>query len=197
MLFSFHEELRALTDVELLEHFFGPEAFALLNRHGSLAALFHHDNMADERYHSLFLARELIVRAFRQTLLTERECYDSPDRIREYLRLHFAGRQAEAFVAMWLDAHHALIAIDELFAGTLTQTSVYPREVAKRALQRNAAAVIFSHNHPSGSSEPSTADELLTRALKSALALLDVRVLDHFVVPEYGVPVSFAERGLL
>ena len=116
--------------------------------------------------------------------------------MRDCLRIHFAGREYESFVALFLDSQHRLIAVDELFRGTLTQTSVYPREVLKAALKENAAAVIFAHNHPSGIPEPSKADERLTTALKSALALVDVRVLDHFIVAGAGV-LSFAERGLL
>ena len=99
--------------------------------------------------------------------------------------------------ALWLDAQHRLLAAEELFRGTLSQTSVYPREVVKKALAHNAAAVVFAHNHPSGVAEPSPADEALTRSLKQSLALVDVRVLDHFVVAGPSQPLSFAERGLL
>ncbi|MBP9054476.1 MAG: hypothetical protein KBF94_17795 [Ilumatobacteraceae bacterium] len=106
----------------------------------------------------------------------------SPEAVRNYLGLLLHGRGHEVFVCLFLDAQHRVIESVELFRGTLTQTSVYPREVVKEALAHNAAAVIFAHNHPSGVSEPSRADELLTQALKSALALIDVRVLDHFVV---------------
>jgi DNA repair protein RadC len=102
----------------------------------------------------------------------------------------------EVFVALFLDAQNRVIAVEELFRGTLTQTSVYPREIVKSALARNAAAVIFAHNHPSGAAQPSQADELLTRNLKEALALVDVKVLDHFIVAG-NQAVSFAERGLL
>jgi len=120
----------------------------------------------------------------------------APSAVRDYLRLHFRNHEAEAFVVVLLDAQHRVIACEELFRGTLTQTSVYPREVVKCALRHNAAAVIFSHNHPSGVAEPSHADELLTRSLKAALALVDVQVLDHFIVSG-GLGTSFAERGLL
>ena len=133
-------------------------------------------------------------------VLQERGKYQSvlssPSAVRDYLRLHFRGHEAEAFVAVLLDAQHRVIACEELFRGTLTQTSVYPREVVKCALKHNAAAVIFSHNHPSGIAEPSHADEILTRSLKSALALVDVQVLDHFIVAGTRI-MSFAERGLL
>jgi DNA repair protein RadC len=106
------------------------------------------------------------------------------------------ARPHEVFVVVFLDAQHRVVASEELFRGTLTQTSVYPREVVKRALHHNAAAVILAHNHPSGVAEPSRADEALTAALKQALGLVDVRVLDHFVVAGDGA-LSFAERGLL
>jgi len=120
----------------------------------------------------------------------------SPGAVRDYLRLQFHGLQHEVFVVVFLDAQHRVVANEEMFRGTLTQTSVYPREIVKKALQINAAAVILAHNHPSGVAEPSGADEALTRALREALALVDVRVLDHFVVGA-GAAVSFAERGLL
>src|SRR5437867_6638429 len=106
----------------------------------------------------------------------------SPETVRDYLRLSLHGRGHEVFVCVFLDAQHRVIACEELFRGTLAQTSVYPREVVKAALTHNAAAVIFAHNHPSGTSEPSRADELLTQSLKQALALIDIRTLDHFVV---------------
>jgi len=106
----------------------------------------------------------------------------SPQAVRDYLRLLLAGKDREVFVLICLDAQHRIIASEELFQGTLTQTSVYPREVVKRALANNAAAVMFAHNHPSGLSEPSQADELVTRTLRQALALVDVRTLDHFIV---------------
>lgn len=120
----------------------------------------------------------------------------SPGAVRDYLRLAIATREHEVFVCLWLDAQHRVIAIQELFRGTLTQTSVYPREIVKAALKANAAAVIFAHNHPSGVAQPSQADELLTRNLKEALSLVDIKVLDHFVVAGHHA-LSFAERGLL
>ena len=120
----------------------------------------------------------------------------APHTVRDYLRVQLHDRGHEVFVCVFLDAQHRVIACDELFRGTLAQTSVYPREVVKAALAHNAAAVIFAHNHPSGVAEPSRADELLTQSLKQALALVDVRVLDHFIVAG-GATVSFAERGLL
>ncbi|MBU1776187.1 MAG: hypothetical protein KJ899_06065, partial [Gammaproteobacteria bacterium] len=108
----------------------------------------------------------------------------------------YGGRIPEPYRQLILDAQHRVIAAEELFQGTLTQTSVYPREVVKRALHYNAAALIFAHNHPSGVAEPSQSDEVLTGALKQALQLVDVRVLDHFIVAGTGC-LSFAEKGLL
>lgn len=121
---------------------------------------------------------------------------NSPQAVRDYLRLNLAGMGYEVFWAVFLDAQNRVIACEELFRGTLTQTSVFPREIVKRALQHNAAAIIFAHNHPSGVAEPSRADEALTQTLKHSLALVDVKVLDHFVIGGAGV-MSFAERGLL
>jgi DNA repair protein RadC len=120
----------------------------------------------------------------------------SPGTVRDYLRLALGGREHEVFVALFLDAQHRVLTVHELFRGTLTQTSVYPREVVKAALRANAAAAIFAHNHPSGVAQPSQADELLTRSLRDALALVDIKVLDHFVVAG-NQALSFAERGLL
>jgi DNA repair protein RadC len=124
------------------------------------------------------------------------QALSSPEAVRDYLRILLHDRGHEVFVVVFLDAQNRVIASEELFRGTLTQTSVYPREVVKEALAHNAAAVMFAHNHPSGVTEPSRADELLTQALKQALALVDVAVLDHFVIAGSG-SVSFAERGLL
>ncbi len=120
----------------------------------------------------------------------------SPGAVRDYLRLALGGREHEVFVALFVDSQHRVVKAEELFRGTLGQTSVYPREVVKAALRANAAAVIFAHNHPSGVAQPSRADELLTRSLKDALGLVDVKVLDHFIVAGRHC-LSFAERGLL
>ena len=128
--------------------------------------------------------------------LKESAALTSPGAVRDYLRLKLGGRKEEAFVCMWLDAQHRVIDVEEAFTGTLTQTSVYPREIVKSALRYNAAAVIFAHNHPSGVAQPSQSDELLTRNLKEALALVEVKVLDHFIVAGHQA-ISFAERGLL
>jgi DNA repair protein RadC len=120
----------------------------------------------------------------------------SPDAARDFCRLKLGSLPHEVFGVLWLDAQNRLIAFEEMFRGTLTQTSVYPREIVKAALARNAAAVILTHNHPSGVAEPSAPDQMLTQVLKTALALVDVRVLDHLVVSASGV-TSFAERGLI
>lgn len=139
---------------------------------------------------------ELARRAIAQEM-NERDNLASPGKVRDWLRLRLAYHKHEVFMALWLDTQNRLIKAEELFSGTLTQTSVYPREVVKKALAHNAAAVILAHNHPSGVSEPSDADEMLTNILKSALALIDIRVLDHFIVAGCSTPLSFAERGLL
>ena len=128
--------------------------------------------------------------------LRQRAVFDTPGRVKDFLRLQLANREHEVFAVLFLDAQNQLLKMEEMFRGTLTQTSVYPREIVKRALAMNAAAVVFAHNHPSGAAEPSRADEFLTQTLKSALALVDIRVLDHLVVGHDDV-VSFAERGLL
>ncbi len=140
-------------------------------------------------------ALELARRALKEEISLG-NALSSPRAVRDYLRLALAGRDQEVFVVMLLDAQHRVISSEELFRGTLTQTSVYPREVVKCALKHNAAAVIFAHNHPSGVAEPSHADEILTRSLKAALALVDIQVLDHFIVAGSRT-MSFAERGLL
>jgi len=139
---------------------------------------------------------ELARRALSQDMAI-RDSFTSPGKVRDWLRLKLASRSHEVFMALWLDAQNRLLKADELFTGTLTQTSVYPREVVKAALANNAAAVILAHNHPSGIAEPSRADEMLTRSLKDALSLVDVKVLDHFIVAGNTPPLSFAERGLL
>lgn len=122
--------------------------------------------------------------------------FDSPQAVKGYCMLEIGGLEHEVFGCLFLDSQHRLIEFRRMFTGTLAQTSVYPREVVKAALQANAGAVIFTHNHPSGSPEPSRADEYLTSTLKTALALIDVRVIDHMVVSATGC-TSFAERGLL
>lgn len=128
--------------------------------------------------------------------LKEREVFESPDAVGLYLQMQLGSRPHEVFAIMFLDVQHRLIAFEELFRGTLTQTSVYPREVVMRALHHHASALILAHNHPSGGIEPSRADELLTQTLKAALALVDVRVLDHVIVGD-GRTLSMASKGLI
>jgi DNA repair protein RadC len=136
------------------------------------------------------------MKLLEKQLRSETYSMTAPKMVSEYLVLRLAGREHEVFTAIWLDAQHRVIECEEMFRGTLTQTSVYPREVVKSALHFNAAAVIFAHNHPSGVAQPSHADEALTRSLRTALALVEVRVLDHFIVAGSDA-MSFAERGLL
>lgn len=141
-------------------------------------------------------AKELITRALEEEISINPISFSNPKAVKDYLRLALGGRQQEVFMVLFLDSQNRLIASEELFHGTLTQTSVYPREVVKRALVHNAAAAMLAHNHPSGLTEPSQADRLLTTALQQALALVDIRVLDHIVVGEQEA-LSFAERGWL
>ena len=139
----------------------------------------------------LTAARQVLSRRVRRG-----SALSSPTAVRDYLRVKLGELEHEVFVTLMLDSQHRLMEYIELFRGTLAQTSVYPREVVKIALARNAAAMIFAHNHPSGVAEPSRADELLTQSLKQVLGLIDVRVLDHFVVAGADI-LSFAERGIL
>lgn len=200
----------ALTDAELIALVLGSGAGgrsalqlarSALDRCGGLAALVTRvegsrvTGFGPARHARLAAGIEIARRSARQTM-QGRSVLTSPEAVRDYLRLCLRTREHEVFVALFLDSQHRLLADEELFRGTLSQTSVYPREVVKAALSCNAAAVIFAHNHPSGVAEPSRADEMLTRALVGALATIDVRTLDHFVVAGAEV-VSFAERGLL
>jgi DNA repair protein RadC len=137
-------------------------------------------------------ALEIVGRCLRQS----GACMAHPDAVKQYIRLHIGGETVEVFCVMYLDAQNRVIAFDKLFTGTLTQTSVYPREVVRSALAHGADAVILTHNHPSGAIHPSRADEALTQTLKEALALVDVRVLDHVIVSG-DKALSMAEKGLL
>jgi DNA repair protein RadC len=201
-----------LTDAELLALLLGSGtrgqsalecARAALHRFGGLAPLLtapaaHVSGLAGwgpAGYARLAAVVELGKRMLREQA-RQPAPMNSPGAAREYLCMALAGRAHEIFTVLFLDAQHRLIACEEMFRGTLTQTSVYPREVVKQALRHNCAAVILAHNHPSGIAEPSRADEALTRALQSALALVDVQVLDHIVVAGTQ-STSFAERGLL
>ena len=202
----------ALSDAELLAIFLrtgvtGKSAVdlarELLAKYGSLTRLFAAElndfcltkGMGAAKFVQLQAVLEMSRRALQEEL-QRGDTLNSPQVVRDYLQLLLAGRQQEVFLVLFLDTQHRVIAFEELFHGTLGQTSVYPREVVKRALTHNAAAVILAHNHPSGVAEPSQADQLLTQALKQALALVEVSVLDHFIVAA-GQTLSFAERGLL
>ena len=202
----------ALSDAELLAILFrsgmrGRSALDLardaLACCGSLAGLFAADRKVFEaipglgatKYAQVQVVLEMSRRALREAL-DRGAALSSPQTVRDYLRLKLQGRPHEVFVAVFLDAQNRVLAVEELFRGTLTQTSVFPREIVKRALHFNAAAIIFAHNHPSGVAEPSRADEALTQTLKHTLALVDVKVLDHFVVGG-DAAMSFAERGLI
>lgn len=203
----------ALSDAELLAIFLrvgvaGQSAVdlarLLLDEFGSLTCLFAADRkrfskirgMGDAKYAQLQAVLEMARRALSEDI-RERDALSTPERVRDWLRLTFSGLPHEVFGALWLDTQNRLIAYEEISHGTLTQTPVYVREVVKRALFHNAGAVIFAHNHPSGLQEPSRADALLTRSLKEALTLMEVKVLDHFIVIAGALPYSFAEHGLL
>jgi DNA repair protein RadC len=202
----------SLSDAELLAIFLrtgvaGKSAVdlarELVQRFGGLGGLFMADRksfcavpgMGAAKYAQLQAVLEMARRALKEEI-GKGDALSSPQTVRDYLRLHLQGLPHEVFVGLFLDSQNRVTATEELFRGTLTQTSVYPREVVKRALHHNAAGVIFAHNHPSGAAEPSNADQVLTQSLKSALALVEVRVLDHFIVGS-GAALSFAERGLL
>lgn len=206
------KEVTHATDVELLTVILGKRRTAemlLRKAGGSLFALLHsmpHENgdlfcaqgssaYAGDPVIKLQAARELAARAIGERL-SQRDALTSPSAVRDFLKLRLGGLPHEVFVVILLDAQNRVLAVDEMFRGTLTQTSVYPREVVKAALRANAAAVIFAHNHPSGVAEPSRADEALTQSLKQALSLVDVKVLDHFIVAGTST-LSFAERGLI
>ena len=176
----------------------------LLDRFGGIAGLLHAS--ADDlgrfkglggsaKRAELIAVLELARRALAEQL-KEKPALDSASAVKQYLQLHLGQRPHEVFAALFLDAQHRLVALEELFRGTLTQTSVYPREVVLRALHHHAAAVVLAHNHPSGQVAPSRADEALTQTLKAALSLVDVRVLDHIIVAP-GQALSMAEQGLL
>jgi DNA repair protein RadC len=179
-------------------------ASELLDRYGGLAGLLHATADDLKRFKglggqakraSLIAVLELARRAMAEQL-KEREVFSSPGAVKHFLQLHLADKPHEVFAVLFLDAQNRLIEMKELFRGTLTQTSVYPREVVKHALDVEAAAVVLAHNHPSGTVQPSRADEALTQTLKAALALIDVRVLDHVIVAR-GDALSMAEKGLI
>lgn len=202
----------ALTDAELLAIFLrtgtpGKSAVDLardlLNEFGSLKALLDADlqrfcqsvGLGPAKYAQMQAVLEMARRHFCE-ILQRGDALTSPDITRAYLSAQLRGYSYEVFACLFLDNQHRVLKLEELFRGTIDSASVYPREVAKAALRHNAAAVIFAHNHPSGINEPSQADRHITDKLKQALALFDIRVLDHFIIGD-GLPYSFAEHGLI
>lgn len=151
--------------------------------------------MGVSKYTQLQAVFEMSRRALSEKI-QEKDILSSPQQVRDYLRLTLANQRHEVFMVLFLDVQNRLIETEEMFRGSLTQTSVYPREVVKRALHYNAASVMFAHNHPSGVAKQSRADEMITNELKKALALVDVKVLDHFIVAG-NQTLSFVEIGLL
>jgi DNA repair protein RadC len=202
----------ALSDAELLAIFLrvgvvGKSAVDLardlLTRFGSLTGIFAASQTDLSQVHGIgaskYVQLQAIFEMSRRALNEQMQVKDmlsSPQQVRDFLCLKLGSLSREVFVVLFLDAQNRMIMSEEMFSGTLTQTSVYPREVVKKALHHNAASVIFAHNHPSGIAQPSQADELITKQLKQALALVDVRVLDHFIVAG-NTTFSFVERGLL
>lgn len=180
--------------LDLLAKLLGKRAAKRLYR-GSLADLFLDDTLPDDVKARLRASRELVQRWMLEDLRRQ-PVLQNPRAVRDYLAVHYAGLEREVFGCLFLDNRHRLIAVEEMFLGTVDGASVHPREVVKRALKLNAAAVILAHNHPSGVAEPSQADELITARIRDALALVDIRVLDHLVVGGSAV-VSLAERGLI
>lgn len=202
----------ALTDAELLAIFLrtgtaGKSAVDLardlLSDFGSLKAMLDADHqrfcqangLGDAKFAQLQAVLEMARRHFKE-VLQRGNALTSPEITRAYLSAQLRGYSYEVFACLFLDNQHRVIQLDELFRGTIDGASVYPREVVKKALHHNAAAVIFAHNHPSGVAEPSQADRHITDKLKQALALFEIRVLDHFIIGD-GLPYSFAEHGLL
>lgn len=202
---------QALSDVELLaillrtgmagknvfqlsEELLGPDGIAgLLN--ATVQSLQMVKGLGPAKQAELLAVFEMARRALSQRL-KEREAFHTPGAVKQYLQLQLAHKNHEVFAVLFLDNQNRMLAMEELFRGTLSQTSVYPREVVMRALHHQAAAVVLSHNHPSGSVQPSRADEHLTQTLKATLALVDVRVLDHIIVGQ-GQALSMAEQGLM
>ncbi|MCG8488057.1 MAG: DNA repair protein RadC [Chromatiales bacterium] len=202
----------SLSDAELLAIFLrtGTKGFTavdlarnLLHEFGGLGALLRAEQSRFCQAKGLGLAKFAqlqasleISRRYLHEQLKQNDSLNSPQQTRHYLHSKLRHYTYEVFACLFLDNRHRVICYEELFRGTIDGASVHPREVVKRALQHNAAALIFAHNHPSGIVEPSRADRAITDQLKSALALVDIRVLDHFIIGE-GVPTSLAERGMI
>ncbi|MCA1978034.1 MAG: DNA repair protein RadC [Thiobacillus sp.] len=176
---------------ELIARFGGLGGLCRAERRAACAA----PGIGEAKYAQLAAVMEMARRTLAEAMHAG-DALNSPDAVRDYLRLTLRGKEYEVFCCVFLDAQHRVIAVEELFRGTLTQTSVYPREIVRRALAHNAAALVLAHNHPSGVAEPSQADRTLTRHLVEALALIDVRVLDHFIVAGPS-SLSFREAGHL
>ena len=200
------ESVSRMTDADLLITLCGQQGRVMAKqslpvlfgfRSGPQKSLFAGEEMAQYVANpQLAAAKELFLRAMHADMQTSRDAMSDPSSVRGYLCGRIGALMYEVFVVMFLDAQNRLIAAEEMFRGTLTQTSVYPREIVKRAIEHNAASVIFAHNHPSGNTTPSRADEQLTCTLKSALQLIDIRVLDHVIVSG-NQSLSFAEHGLI
>jgi DNA repair protein RadC len=196
-----NQSVQSQSDAALLATLVGTRTAANVLRlsQGSLSRLLLDDPsplpLPEAVTRTLQSTRELVRRALAEAMRAG-DVLASPNNVRDYLKLNFAHQQYESFVVLFVDAQNRVLACEEMFRGTLTQTAVYPREVVKRALAVNAAAVILAHNHPSGLAEPSFADNTLTRSLANALSMVDVRVLDHLIVAGNTV-LSYAERGLL
>lgn len=203
---------QALTDAELLAIFLrvgrkGVNAIdmarELISHFGGLGPLLMADQttfctakgLGPAKYCQLQATLELSKRYLEEQLCSD-YVFDSPDRVKDYLAIQMRDYQREVFVALLLDTRHRLIEFNELFKGTIDAASIYPRELAKLALHKNAAAVIVAHNHPSGSAEPSAADIEITNSLKNVLEILDIRLLDHFIIGK-GEVVSLANRGVM
>jgi DNA repair protein RadC len=174
---------------ELIEHFGGLAGLCRADRQAACAA----PGVGEAKFALLQAVMEMARRTLAEDMLAG-DALSSPQAVRSYLQLLLRDKEYEVFCCVFLDAQNRVLAVEELFRGTLTQTSVYPREIVKRALAHNAAALILAHNHPSGVAEPSQADRLLTRRLSESLALVDVRVLDHFIVAGPS-SLSFMETG--
>lgn len=178
-------------------------AHDLLGHFGSLKALLNASQqefcdcpgLGEAKFSQLQAVLEMARRHYLEEL-QKNDALSSPDLTRAYLTAQLRGYEHEVFACLYLDNQHRVIRLEELFRGTIDSASVYPREVLKRALHHNAAAVIFAHNHPSGINEPSQADRSITEKLKNALNLIDIRVLDHFIIGD-GIPFSFAEHGMI
>ena len=203
---------QALSDAELLAIFLRTGARGksavdlsreLLAHFGSLRALLAADRMrfcaakglGDAKYAQLQAILEIAKRHIGEELLKS-DAIRSSRKIKDYINNQLRDREREVFACLWLDSQHRMLQWEEIFMGTINEASIYPREVVKSAIRHNAAAVILSHNHPSGVSQPSTSDKLITHELKETLALVGVKVLDHFIVGE-GTPFSFSEAGLI